>query len=84
MMEQFKRGMNLAEAAERIGPILGLPPEQLAGFVIIAVVDDDNSGPAIAASENITPVMAAEMLTLTGGMLAANLAADALNRRELN
>jgi hypothetical protein len=81
-MSKFHQGMHLSEAAERIGPIVGMPPEQIAGFVIV-VVDTEpepGTGPVIAASENIPPAIAADLMILAGEMLAANLAADAARR----
>lgn len=76
-MNEFHQGMSLSEATERIGPIVGMPPERIGGFVIV-VVDTEpepGTGPVVAASENIPPAMAADLMVLAGEMLAANLAA---------
>ena len=66
---QPQPGMMLADAARLIGPLIGVPPDQIAGFVLLVVVDDDG-GPAIAASDNIPPAMAADLMLLAGEMLA--------------
>lgn len=81
-MKQFNQGMPLSEAAELIGPIVEMPPEEIGGFLIV-VIDaepEPGTGPVIAASENIPPAMAADLMILAGQTLAANLAADAARR----
>jgi len=70
----FQEGMKLDEAAGRIGPILGEPADKIAGFVILAILDEPGAGLAIAASENIPPAMAAILLHDAGTILAQALA----------
>jgi hypothetical protein len=65
----FQQGMNLKEAAERLAPLAGLDPAEVAGFILLIVVDDDEQGPAVAASDNIPPHVAGHMLILAGNML---------------
>jgi len=64
----FYPGMSLADAVGRIAPIADVPADQIEGFIILIVgkTDADNS---IAASENISPHMAAHMLEATAGVL---------------
>lgn len=70
----FQEGMNLDEAAGRISPVVAVPADKIAGFVILVIVDDDGPGPAIAASENIPPSVAAILLHDAGTILAQTLA----------
>lgn len=75
-MNEFQEGMRLVEAAERIGPILDLPPERVAGFVILVIDSEPGTGPAISASENIPPAAAAMLMHDAAVILAQTIADD--------
>lgn len=60
--------MDLADAAGHLAPITGVPADQIEGFIILIVGKTDANN-SIAASENISPHMAAHMLEATAGIL---------------
>lgn len=59
---EFHEGIGLEAAVERLAPIVGLPADQIAGFVIVAIPADDGAGPSVAASDNVPPEAAALLL----------------------
>lgn len=68
----FQRGMSLSDAAERIAPIVELPADQIAGFVIVVIPATDDVGWSVAASENMPPETAGLLLgTVAGALVTA-------------
>lgn len=71
----IQHGMPLSDAAERIAPIVDLPADQIAGFVIVVVPAADDVGWSVAASENMPPETAGLLLGTVAGALVTTAAA---------
>jgi hypothetical protein len=76
MISYEKSDMTLADAQPILGRAVGVPPETVTGFIIVAIVNGDEVG--LACSDNISPDDASIILD----KMAQALTADRIMRRE--